>query len=74
MMWPVTWTARSDTRNTAGPAMSSDDRVGETTRFTYRPNTEWYWFPQLKPKEVSVLKCFDSVTDRVGTQPDIRLR
>jgi hypothetical protein len=50
----VTWTARSDTRNTAGPAMSSDDRVGETTRFTYRPNTEWYWFPQLKPKEVSI--------------------
>src|SRR5437879_11898854 len=22
-----------------------DDRVGETTRFTYRPNHEWYWFP-----------------------------
>jgi hypothetical protein len=23
-----------------------DDRVGETTRFTYRPDHEWYWFPQ----------------------------
>src|SRR3989454_7821767 len=23
-----------------------DDRVGETTRFTYRPDPEWYWFPQ----------------------------
>jgi hypothetical protein len=23
-----------------------DDRVGETTRFTYRPEHEWYWFPQ----------------------------
>ena len=23
-----------------------DDRVGETTRFTYRPAHEWYWFPQ----------------------------
>jgi hypothetical protein len=30
--------------------------MGETTRFTYRPSTEWYWFPQQKPKEVSTLK------------------
>ncbi|MFL5283416.1 MAG: CmcJ/NvfI family oxidoreductase, partial [Rhodopila sp.] len=40
-----------------------DDRVGETTRFTYRPNHEWYWIPQQKPNEVSMLKCYDSVTD-----------
>ena len=40
-----------------------DDRVGETTRFTYRPNHEWYWFPQQKRNEVSMLKCYDSVTD-----------
>jgi hypothetical protein len=40
-----------------------DDRVGETTRFTYRRNHEWYWFPQQKPTEVSMLKCYDSVTD-----------
>jgi hypothetical protein len=40
-----------------------DDRVGETTRFTYRPNHEWYWFPRQKPNEVSMLKCYDSVTD-----------
>ncbi|MGC2303953.1 CmcJ/NvfI family oxidoreductase [Candidatus Binatus sp.] len=40
-----------------------DDRVGETTRFTYRRNHEWYWFPQQKPNEVSMLKCYDSVTD-----------
>jgi hypothetical protein len=40
-----------------------DDRVGETTRFTYRPGHEWYWFPQQKPNEVSMLKCYDSVTD-----------
>ena len=40
-----------------------DDRVGETTRFTHRPNHEWYWFPQQKPTEVSMLKCYDSVTD-----------
>ena len=40
-----------------------DDRVGETTRFTYRPEHEWYWIPQQKPTEVSMLKCYDSVTD-----------
>ncbi len=40
-----------------------DDRVGETTRYTYRPNHEWYWFPLQKPTEVSMLKCYDSVTD-----------
>ncbi len=40
-----------------------DDRVGETTRFTYRPEHEWYWFPQQEPNEVSMLKCYDSITD-----------
>jgi len=40
-----------------------DDRVGETTRFTYRPEHEWYWFPQQTPTEVSMLKCYDSETD-----------
>ena len=40
-----------------------DDRVGETTRFTYRPEHEWYWVPQQKDTEVSMLKCYDSVTD-----------
>lgn len=40
-----------------------DDRVGETTRFTYRPEHEWYWVPQQEPHEVSMLKCYDSVTD-----------
>ena len=40
-----------------------DDRVGETTRFTYRPEHDWYWFPQQKSNEVSMLKCYDSVTD-----------
>lgn len=40
-----------------------DDRVGETTRFTYRPEHEWYWLPQQKPNEVSMLKCYDSETD-----------
>jgi hypothetical protein len=40
-----------------------DDRVGETTRFTHRPSHEWYWFPQQKSNEVSMLKCYDSITD-----------
>ena len=40
-----------------------DDRVGETTRFTRRASHEWYWFPQQTPTEVSMLKCYDSVTD-----------
>ena len=40
-----------------------DDRVGETTRFTYRPSHEWYWLPQQQPNEVSMLKCYDSITD-----------
>lgn len=40
-----------------------DDRVGETTAFTYSPDHEWYWLPQQTPTEVSLLKCYDSVTD-----------
>ncbi len=40
-----------------------DDRVGETTRFTYRSDHEWYWLPRQTPTEVSMLKCYDSVTD-----------
>jgi hypothetical protein len=40
-----------------------NDRVGETKRFTCRPNHEWYWFPRQKPNKVSMLKCYDSVTD-----------
>ena len=40
-----------------------DDRVGETTRFTHRPEHEWYWLPEQQPNEVSMLKCYDSITD-----------
>ena len=40
-----------------------DDRVGETTRFTHRPEHDWYWVPQQAANEVSMLKCYDSVTD-----------
>ena len=40
-----------------------DDRVGETTRFTYRVDHDWYWIPNQTPTEVSLLKCYDSVLD-----------
>ena len=40
-----------------------DDRVGETTRFTHRDDHEWYWFPRQTSTEVSMLKCYDSITD-----------
>ena len=40
-----------------------DDRVGETTRFTHRDEHEWYWFPKQTSTEVSMLKCYDSITD-----------
>ena len=40
-----------------------DDRVGETTRFTCPPGHEWYWFPRQTSTEVSMLKCYDFVTD-----------
>ncbi len=40
-----------------------DDRVGETTRFTHRAEHDWYWFPRQQPNEVSMLKCYDSITD-----------
>ncbi len=40
-----------------------DDRVGETTLFTHRPDHEWYWLPHQTPTEVSMLKCYNSETD-----------
>jgi hypothetical protein len=39
------------------------DRVGETYAFTYNPNHRWYYFPQLEPSEVILLKCYDSKED-----------
>ena len=45
------------------PNLHQLDGRDQTTRFTYRPNHEWCWFPQQKPTEVSMLKCYDSGTD-----------
>ena len=54
-------------RNAAQPYITNyriyDDRAGETARFTYGLHHKWYWFPQQKPIEVSMLKCYDAVID-----------
>jgi hypothetical protein len=39
------------------------DRVGEVYTFTYNPAHCWYYFPQLEPSEVILLKCYDSKED-----------
>jgi hypothetical protein len=39
------------------------DRVGETYLTTYNPSHRWFYFPQMQPDEVLLIKCFDSVTD-----------
>ena len=41
---------------------SYDEQLAPTARASYADH-EWYWFPQQKPTEVSMLKCYDSVTD-----------
>jgi hypothetical protein len=38
-------------------------RIGETYSVTYRPSHRWYYFSQMRPDEVLVLKCYDSKTD-----------
>lgn len=36
------------------------DRVGETYLTTYNPNHQWFYFPQMQPDEVLLIKCFDT--------------
>lgn len=38
-------------------------RIGETYSVTYRPSHRWYYFSQMRPDEVLLLKCYDSATD-----------
>jgi len=38
-------------------------RVGETYAFTYNPHHRWFYFPQMTPDEVLLLKCYDSAED-----------
>ena len=46
--------------NRAAPVSSSLVSLGIDP---YRPAPVWYWMPGQKPTEVSMLKCYDSVTD-----------
>jgi hypothetical protein len=36
------------------------DRLGEIYEIAHNPGHEWYWFPDMQPDEVLLLKCFDS--------------
>jgi hypothetical protein len=36
------------------------DRVGETYQVTYNSLHQWFYFPQMQPHEVLLIKCFDS--------------
>jgi hypothetical protein len=37
--------------------------VGETYAVAYNPQHRWYWYPQQKPTEATLLKIYDSATD-----------
>lgn len=39
------------------------DKVGETYSFVHNPSHRWFYFPELSPEEVLLLKIFDSRTD-----------
>jgi hypothetical protein len=39
------------------------DKVGETYSFRHNPQHRWFYFPELRPEEVVLLKIFDSRTD-----------
>jgi hypothetical protein len=38
-------------------------RRGETYAVTFRPDHEWYYFPNMQPNEALLLKCYDSAED-----------
>ncbi len=39
------------------------DWVGETYSVAYNPRHRWYWYPEQKSTEATLLKIFDSATD-----------
>ena len=39
------------------------DKVGETYSFVHNAKHRWFYFPELSPEEVLLLKIFDSKTD-----------
>lgn len=38
-------------------------RVGETYAIAYNPRHRWFYFPQMHPGEVLLIKCFDFAAD-----------
>jgi hypothetical protein len=39
------------------------DRTGEVYSVVFNPNHRWFYFPQMEPDEVLLLKCYDSADD-----------
>ena len=39
------------------------DRVGEIYQLAFNPEHRWYWFPDMRPDEALVFKCYDSEKD-----------
>jgi len=40
-----------------------ENRVGEIYLTTYNPAHQWFYFPEMKPDEILMIKCFESVED-----------
>lgn len=39
------------------------NRVGEIYQLAFNPEHKWYWFPDMRPDEALVFKCYDSAKD-----------
>ena len=39
------------------------NRVGEIYQLAFNPEHRWYWFPDMRPDEALVFKCYDSQKD-----------
>ncbi|OBZ68709.1 hypothetical protein A0H81_11138, partial [Grifola frondosa] len=45
------------------------DRIGATFSVRYNPNHKWYYLSNQTPEEVTLIKCYDSETDRARLTP-----
>lgn len=45
------------------------DYVGTTYSVKYNPDLQWYYLSSQTPDEVTLIKCFDSETDRARLTP-----
>lgn len=45
------------------------DRIGATFSVRYNPSHQWWYLSQQTPEEVTLIKCFDSETDRARLTP-----